>query len=84
VAQVDEGAAVVEAQQPLAARGGLLEKHGVFCQVDFRVAHSNAWKFETGRFLDPSGWSEGTPPAAFSPECLAAYTAAVSAHVRQG
>lgn len=39
---------------------------------------SNAWKFETGRFLDPSGWSEGTPPAEFSPECLEAYTAAAA------
>jgi len=45
---------------------------------------SNAWRFETGTFLDPSGWSEGARPAEFSPECLEAYSAAVSAHARQG
>jgi hypothetical protein len=44
----------------------------------------NAWRFETGTFLDPSGWSEAAPPAAFSAECLEAYTAAVCAHARQG
>lgn len=45
---------------------------------------ANAWQFETGTFLDPSGWSESVPPAGFSPECLEAYTTAVRAHARQG
>ncbi|HEX3527301.1 MAG TPA: glycosyltransferase [Thermoanaerobaculia bacterium] len=45
---------------------------------------SNAWRFETGTFLDPSGWSESVPPAGFSAECLEAYTAAAGAHTRQG
>lgn len=39
----------------------------------------NAWKFETGTFLDPSGWSETTPPNAFTPQCLQAYLAAGAA-----
>jgi len=43
----------------------------------------NAWRFETGTFLDPSGWSEAPPPPGFSPECLAAYAAAAGAQSRQ-
>jgi O-antigen biosynthesis protein len=45
---------------------------------------TNAWRFETGTFLDPAGWSEGAPPEGFSPECLETYTAAVHAQARQG
>jgi glycosyltransferase involved in cell wall biosynthesis len=45
---------------------------------------SNAWQFEAGTFLDPSGWSEAAAPAGFSAECLEAYTAAVGAHARRG
>jgi len=41
---------------------------------------NNAWRFETGTFLDPSGWSETAPPEGFSPECLEAYTAAAWAY----
>ncbi len=44
----------------------------------------NAWRFETGTFLDPAGWSEAPPPPGFSPECLAAYAAAAGAQIRQG
>ena len=43
---------------------------------------SNAWRFETGTFLDPSGWSVATPPAGFSAECLEAYSNAVRAAER--
>jgi glycosyltransferase involved in cell wall biosynthesis len=45
---------------------------------------SNAWQFDTGTFLDPSGWSAAEPPPGFSSECLQAYTAAADAHARQG
>ncbi|HKV13013.1 MAG TPA: glycosyltransferase, partial [Thermoanaerobaculia bacterium] len=53
-----------------------VENRGSF--VYLRHGH-NAWRFETGTFLDPSGWSETLPPAGFSPECLDAYTAAACA-----
>ncbi len=43
---------------------------------------TNAWRFEAGTFLDPSGWSVAMPPAGFSPECLEAYAAAVRVHTR--
>lgn len=36
----------------------------------------NAWKFETGRFLDPAGWSPTTAPSGFTPQTLALYRAA--------
>jgi glycosyltransferase involved in cell wall biosynthesis len=39
----------------------------------------NAWRFEPGRFLDPSGWRAITPPASFGPtETEAWQTAAAS------
>jgi glycosyltransferase involved in cell wall biosynthesis len=38
--------------------------------------NTNAWKFDTGTFLDPSGWSETTPPIEFTPACLEAYLTA--------
>lgn len=38
----------------------------------------NAWRFETGRFLDPSGWERIQPPGAFPPGVLASYRAAVA------
>jgi hypothetical protein len=37
----------------------------------------NAWKFETGRFLDPAGWSPTTAPSGFSPQTFDLYRAAV-------
>ena len=36
----------------------------------------NAWQFETGRFIDPSGWCEGTAPQDFTPELLDSYRCA--------
>ena len=36
----------------------------------------NAWRFESGRFLDPSGWSRTALPPGFTPELLARYCAA--------
>jgi len=38
--------------------------------------NTNAWKFDTGTFLDPSGWSETTAPNEFTPACLQAYLTA--------
>jgi glycosyltransferase involved in cell wall biosynthesis len=38
--------------------------------------HSNAWQFDAGTFLDPSGWSETTPPTGFNAACLQAYLTA--------
>jgi glycosyltransferase involved in cell wall biosynthesis len=37
---------------------------------------SNAWKFETGQFLDPNGWNPTTAPTGFSPQTLDLYRAA--------
>jgi len=50
-----------------------LENRGSFVYLRHGT---NAWRFDTGTFLDPSGWSETAPPADFSPECLEAYAAA--------
>jgi len=48
------------------------------------VRHStNAWKFDTGSFIDPAGWSESQAPTAFTPDCLAAYLTAASQHAAQ-
>src|SRR5438445_2416068 len=33
----------------------------------------NAWKFETGRFLDPAGWNPTTAPSGFSPHTFDLY-----------
>jgi glycosyltransferase involved in cell wall biosynthesis len=53
-----------------------LENAGTFVYV----RHGrNAWKFDTGTFLDPSGWSETTAPNAFTSQCLQAYLAAGAA-----
>ncbi|HXH40510.1 MAG TPA: glycosyltransferase [Thermoanaerobaculia bacterium] len=41
---------------------------------------SNTWRFETGTFLSPSGWSESMLPAGFSARSLDAYAAAADAH----
>jgi glycosyltransferase involved in cell wall biosynthesis len=50
-----------------------LDNDGTFVYVRH---HNNAWKFEAGKFLDPSGWSETTPPLGFTESCLEAYLAA--------
>jgi glycosyltransferase involved in cell wall biosynthesis len=34
---------------------------------------TNAWRFETGRFLDAAGWRPISPPTDFSGDLLAAY-----------
>jgi glycosyltransferase involved in cell wall biosynthesis len=60
-------------------RGGRLTRlanPGVFVYV--RHGH-NAWRFETGRFLDPCGWRRTDPPATFPEATLAAYQAATAA-----
>jgi hypothetical protein len=37
----------------------------------------NTWRFESGRFLDPSGWRRGNAPSGFAPSILEAYRAAL-------
>jgi glycosyltransferase involved in cell wall biosynthesis len=60
-------------------RGGRLARltnSGVFVYV----RHGrNAWTFESGRFLDPDGWTHIEPPDFFPAADLAAYRAAASA-----
>ncbi|HYI08046.1 MAG TPA: glycosyltransferase [Thermoanaerobaculia bacterium] len=51
-----------------------LDNEGSFVYVRHGT---NAWRFETGTFLDPNGWSETTPPPGFTPACLNAYLATV-------
>jgi glycosyltransferase involved in cell wall biosynthesis len=52
-----------------------LENGGSFVYL----RHStNAWRFETGSFLDPAGWRESCAPAGFSRRDLAAYAAAAA------
>jgi hypothetical protein len=34
---------------------------------------ANTWKFESGRFLDPSGWRRGNAPDGFTLSMLEAY-----------
>ncbi|HEX6096505.1 MAG TPA: glycosyltransferase [Thermoanaerobaculia bacterium] len=52
-----------------------IENDGAFVYVRHQ---RNAWKFDAGTFLDPSGWSETTPPAGFTPDCLQSYLAAAA------
>lgn len=54
-----------------------IDNDGTFVYVRHR---SNAWKFETGTFLDPDGWSETTPPPGFTEHCLQAYLTASLLH----
>jgi glycosyltransferase involved in cell wall biosynthesis len=50
-----------------------LENAGSF--VYLRHAQ-NTWKFQSGSFLDPSGWRKTLPPAGFTPDLIASYRAA--------
>jgi hypothetical protein len=68
-----EDAAFVRAAVGRGRRLVKLENDGTFVYVRH---NSNAWKFDTGTFIDPTGWSETTPPSGFTPACLAAYLAA--------
>lgn len=53
-----------------------VENDGMFVYMRHQT---NAWRFPAGTFLDPRGWSETAPPAAFSASCLDEYLAASSA-----
>ena len=53
-----------------------IDNDGTFVYVRH---HANAWAFDTGTFLDPSGWSETNPPDEFTSACLQAYLAAGAA-----
>lgn len=50
-----------------------IDNDGTFVYVRHQ---RNAWQFDTGTFLDPSGWSETSAPLDFTPDCLQAYLAA--------
>lgn len=52
-----------------------LSNNGVFVYVRHG---DNAWKFQPGQFLDPTGWELIPPPAAFSAEKLSAYREAAA------
>jgi hypothetical protein len=53
-----------------------LSNDGVFVYV----RHGrNAWQFEPGKFLDPSGWNVIPPPAGFTADKLSAYQEAAAA-----
>ncbi len=58
-----------------------LENHGTFVYLRHR---RNAWQFETGKFLDPKGWSETIPPPAFTHERLEAYGLAAASLAAAG
>lgn len=47
-----------------------LENEGVF--VYLRHGR-NAWRFETGKFLDPAGWAATSAPCGFSPRLMECY-----------
>jgi glycosyltransferase involved in cell wall biosynthesis len=53
-----------------------IDNDGAFVYVRHQ---RNAWQFDTGTFLDPSGWSETTPPHEFTPACLHDYLTAGAA-----
>jgi glycosyltransferase involved in cell wall biosynthesis len=51
-----------------------LENDGTFVYLRHG---KNAWKFETGQFLDPAGWNPTSAPSGFSLQTLDLYRAAV-------
>lgn len=53
-----------------------IDNDGAFVYVRHQ---GNAWQFDTGTFLDPSGWTETNAPSAFTPACLQAYLSAGAA-----
>jgi glycosyltransferase involved in cell wall biosynthesis len=53
-----------------------IDNDGAFVYVRHQ---RNAWQFDTGTFLDPSGWSETTPPHEFTSACLQDYLTAGAA-----
>jgi len=53
-----------------------IDNDGTFVYVRH---HRNAWRFDSGTFLDPTGWSETAPPTDFTSACLQAYLTAGAA-----
>lgn len=47
-----------------------LENKGVFVYLRH---NRNAWQFQTGKFIDPAGWSPTTAPCGFSSQLLDSY-----------
>lgn len=68
-----EDAALIRAAT---ARGHVLERIENLGTYVYVRHNTNAWQFEPGRFVDPTGWSRTPPPPAFPAHQLAAYQAA--------
>lgn len=71
-----EDAAFIRAATARGHRLARIENEGAFVYVRHG---GNAWRFETGRFLDPSGWLPTDAPGSFPPELIAAYESAARA-----
>ena len=69
-----EDAVLIQQAMRLHKRLQRLENTGTFVYLRHG---QNAWKFETGRYLDPAGWNPTTAPAGFSPQTFELYRAAV-------
>jgi glycosyltransferase involved in cell wall biosynthesis len=69
-ANLAEDAAFLRRVSGMGKRILRLDNTGEF--VYLRHGH-NTWKFESGRFLDPSGWRRSTGPAGFTEATLEAY-----------
>ena len=70
-----EDAALIQQAIRRSKRLMRLENPGAFVYLRHG---QNAWKFETGRFLDPAGWNPTTAPSGFSPQTLDLYRAAAA------
>jgi glycosyltransferase involved in cell wall biosynthesis len=69
-ANLAEDAAFLRRASGMGKRIARLENTGEF--VYLRHGH-NTWRFESGRFLDPSGWRRSNGPAGFTAATLEAY-----------
>jgi glycosyltransferase involved in cell wall biosynthesis len=71
-----EDAALIDAALRSRKRLARLPNNGVFVYV----RHGrNAWQFQPGQFLDPTGWEATCPPPGFSADKLSAYQKAAAA-----
>jgi glycosyltransferase involved in cell wall biosynthesis len=73
-----EDAALIYAALRARKRLSRLPNRGVFVYV----RHGrNAWQFQPGQFLDPTGWESTCPPPGFSADRLSAYREAAAASI---
>src|SRR5258706_11514806 len=68
-----EDAALVRQLQRRGGRLARQENDGAFVYVRHG---GNAWRFQSGKFLDPSGWTRTAPPAEFPLDAIVSYRAA--------